>query len=496
MGGSGVKIAAFDSSGNEIAASYEEYSHVYPQPGWVEYDMEHQWRCLKRAIKRLSAMDAIKKDQPSSLGISVAAEAIVPVDKNGKAIYRSIASTDPRGSEQIKWWEERIGSERLYKITGQPLDGIYSLFRILWFKHNKPEVFDKAWKFLLWGDYLMMKLGVSPILEYTNAIRTMAFDYRKKTWSDEILSIAEISSDAFAPIQPPGTIVGYISSKVAKELGLRKDLLIVAGSTDSTSAAVGAGIAASEMACICTGSFEVFQVAHLLPQTSEHLYDGFYTINNYVFPDLYLVKGANHAAGSLLRWYRDTLATEEKKIAKDQGINVFSLITNTMSKCPSSAMVLPHFNGRFSPERDIHAKGAIIGLKIGIKRNDIARAIIEGTCYELRQIVEGLDHEGLYFNELRCVGGGARSEEWMQIKADVLGRSVKTMKVDESGCLGAAILAASATHHFQSITEAMKAMTHTEKTYEPDNSQMKLYNELYELYKELNEKLAPLNRML
>src|SRR5438874_1712151 len=199
VGGSGCKVVAFDLGGLSLAQAHRPDGQLRPRSDWLEFDLEAQWQALREALREVAAAPPLRRDPPRALALSVAGDAVVAVDRGGRQLYPSIASSDPRGWSEAEWLAARLGgAARLYEITGLPLDGMYALSRILWFRRHMPGVAERAWKWLCWHEFFVVRLGLPPALDLSLAGRTLALNLRRRSWSNEILAAAEVRPSELA----------------------------------------------------------------------------------------------------------------------------------------------------------------------------------------------------------------------------------------------------------------------------------------------------------
>lgn len=390
----------------------------------------------------------------------------------------------------------KVGEERIYEITGQPPDVFYSLPRVLWFREQMPDVFARTWKFLLWHEFVLVRLGLPPLLDRTNAARTMAFDIRSADWSDEILGAVGIDPDLFAPHAPPGALAGTLSTPIAGRLGLEPGIPVAVGGFDQTCAALGAGVTRDLEASIGTGSVEALILVLKDLPAHRGLRAGMFAVGPHSSPGTFAVLGTSFAAGSFLTWFVQTMAQDLLERGGRLGEDVFELALESLPDQPSRLLVLPHLNGAFSPVRDPRSKAAILGLRQDTTRPEIARAILEGTAFELRSMLEHLASLDLRPVRLRASGGGSRSRVWLQIKADVLGHPIEVPAVADAACLGAAMLATVAVGTERNLDEASREMVHIASIVEPDPARTAAYDDLFQGYRELYRLTAPLHHAL
>jgi len=219
------------------------------------------------------------------------------------------------------------------------------------------------------------------------------------------------------------------------------------------------------------------------------MFDSFYPCYLHAKPGMYFTFALNHVGGILLRWWRDQFAAVEVAEAGRLGLDPYDVIGQRLSPDPSPVMVLPHFNGSGTPTCDLESRGAIVGLTLATSRHDIARAILEGLTFELLVNLEALERCGIRVAELVAVGGGAKSPLWLQLKADILRRPIRTLQCREAACLGAALLAGAATGIYASLDEAVRATVKSDRTFTPREQLMSRYRERFALYQQLHPAL-------
>ena len=186
LGTSGIKCVAYDLNGNPLKKVYREHTLHTPDIGTVELNPQIVWENLEKNLIQLNSSQEIKKDPVTALSISVSADEALPIDKNGKILYNTIMSMDKRGASENMYINDLIGAEEIYRITGMPPDNLYALNRLLWFKNNIPDIYEKTYKFLCWEDFVLYKLGAEPSTDYSVACRTLAFNIIKNKWAENI----------------------------------------------------------------------------------------------------------------------------------------------------------------------------------------------------------------------------------------------------------------------------------------------------------------------
>jgi xylulokinase len=490
VGQTGCKVVIFNNFGSVLSSGYREHPLICPKDGWAEIDPDLIWNNIKNLIK--TANQKVKKDKIKALSISCQGETFTPVDKNNDYLCNSIVSLDNRGKDYCKFWEHELGKEKIFRITGMPLHSMYSINKILWIKDNLKDIFKKTKKFLCYEDYLFMKFGLTPTIDYSMAARTMAFDINSKNWSKEILKSAGIDIDLLPAADHSGAIVGEISPKIADELGLEKNVIAATGGHDQACGAFGSGITEGKAAIDAIGTSDVLAPVLEKICLSENMLKNNYCCYPYVIKDKYLTLSVNLTGGLLLKWYRDTFCYEENQTAKSTGKDVYQVIDELAYSKPVNIFILPHFVGSGTPYLDSNSRGLIIGLNLETDKPRLSRAIMESNAYDNRLNLEMLESVGIEINKIIAIGGGAKSSKWLQIKSNILGKKIVTLNNSEAASLGAALLAGIAIGEFKSPKHAVESAIHENEVFMPDGKFFQEYNKRYNIYKEIYSKNAVL----
>lgn len=483
IGTSSCKATIIDFEGNIKGQAYKEYSLVTSKPGWQEIDPNVVWSSVKEVIVKSCAQ--YKGDHIKAVSVSSFGEAATPIDHQGNVLYNSIIYIDTRGKEEAAYLKEKLGYEKILSITGASVHPMYTISKIMWLKKHMPELYKNTWKFLLFADFILFKLGAKPHTDYSLAARTMAFDIINKRWSTEILACAGVEIEKFGEPVQSGTVVGKISKSTAKELGLSSDLLLVAGGHDQPCAALGAGVIKNDIAVDGLGTTECITPAFDRAVISDAMARNSFACVPHVKKDMYVTYAFTFTSGSMLKWYRDNFGREYVEEATRLGVNVYSLMIEKTLKVPSHVFVIPHFAGAATPYMDTNAVGAIIGLNINTKAEDIFKAILEGITFEMMVNVERLSEAGVKVHEMRVVGGLSKSDVFLQLKADMMGRKVTTLNISEAGTLGVAILAGAACGVYKSLEDAVEKLVRKKKEFYPDSKMYNIYREKFEIYKKI-----------
>ncbi len=497
IGTTGCKAIVFGAHGRILGQAAREYSVLMPHPQWAEQDAEEVWGLAWEALGEAVGAAPVRRDLPVALALSVQGEAIIPVDGEGRALRPAILGMDTRTGAENEWLAERFGAEALFQRTGMPMHTVNTLPKLLWLRRHEPELWAIASQFLLYEDFTLRRLGGQAAISHCLASRTQMYDLSGGDWARDILDGCGIDPDRLAPLAPVvGGVVGTMRAEWVRALGLEGEVLLVSGGHDQACASVGSGVVEAGRAMVSTGTAEVVEVVTETPALNDALRRGNISVYRHVVPGLYLAMTLNHSGGLLLRWFRDTLCRWERDRAQELGQDAYDVILSDVPEGPTSLLVLPHFSGSGTPWFDTASKGAILGLCFADTRATIAKAILEGLCFELRVNLDLLREAGVALHELHAVGGGARSPLWLQLKADICRVPLRVPQVTDAACLGAALLAGVGAGVYPDLKAAVARTMHLERRVEPQAESVAAYEARYQLYRQVYPTLRVLQRQL
>lgn len=483
IGTSGCKAAVFDSGGAHLAGAYLPYAVVNPHPGWAELDsrevMDKCCEVIRRAVKKAPG-------RVNAIAISSQGEAFTPVSENGEFLGNAMVSSDCRAEPLIRNWERRFGADRLYRITGHSPSAMFTLFKLIWLKKNRPEVWKRSSAFYCFEDLLHFRLGISPAIGWPLAGRTMLFDINTHCWSREILAAAGLTEQQLARPLPSGSIAGVIPDNIAAGLGLPKGVKVVTGGHDQTVCALGAGAFNTGTAMYATGTVECICPVLTRKVLSRKLYKNNLCCYDYSLPDRYTTIAYCLTGGNLLQWFRDEFWQRGKS---------YNRLFNQLPEAPTNRFVLPYFTPSGTPYFDTVTQGTIIGLRLNTSRHEILKALLEGVLLEMKLNLKLLAESGMEINKLIATGGGAANPQWLQLKADVLNMPIIKKDIDEAGCLGAARLALSADAGIPADKMDF-GNDREERVFMPDPEKAAIYEKKFENYKKIYPSMKKLYQIL
>ncbi len=482
IGTSGCKAGVFSLDGRLLSLAYQEYDYDHSQPGWAVLDSLYVWEKIKTTIREAAAgatLDPIQALSVSSLG-----ESVVPVTADRQILGPSLLNFDVRGAEYLPGLSETLDNERLYGINGNTLGNHYSLTKLLWMKERQPELYDRTWKLLHWSGFVAFMLGADAVVDYSLANRTLLFDLDLCDWSDDLLALTGLDRDKLPAPVPSGQVIGSVARPIAEELGLPPGIPIVSGGHDQSMNGIGCGVISPGQAMYGMGTYLcMMPVFDRRPSPQTMIARGFNT-EHHAASGLF-VSFIYNQGGSVVKWFRDTFATAERDAARAAGEDLYTRLMAEMPSEPSRVMALPHFTVTGPPAFIADSSGVIAGLKLETSRGEILKGMLEAMTFYIREFFEELPRAGIQIDSFRAVGGGSKSDAWLQLSADILGRPFVRPVINEAGSLGAAILAGTGCGAFPSLAEGVEIMVVPERTFEPNPAAQARYDERFELYRQL-----------
>ena len=482
VGTSGCKAAVFSEDGRLLGLAYEEYDYQRPQPGWAELDSLQVWQQVKRTIGQ--AVADSKGDPVKALCVSSLGETVVPVTTDRKILGPALLNFDVRGEEYLDELRDLIRDEKLYQINGNTLGNQYSLTKLKWLKQHQPDLYRQTQVFLPWSGFVSFMLGADAKVDYSLANRTLLFDLEYCDWSDKMLELAHLDREKLPPTVSSGVVIGSMEKAIAEELGLPGGIPIVSGGHDQCCNGIGCGVLAPGQAMYGMGTYLcLMPVFRQRPEATAMIERGLNT-EHHVVPEQY-VSFLYNQGGSLVKWFRNTFAAAERQPAQTSGRDLYADLLSEMPEDLSRIMVLPHFAITGPPDFIADSCSVMVGLKLETSRGEILKGLIEAMTFYIRETFEGLPGAGIKVADFRAVGGGSKSDVWIQISADILGCPFVRPKINEAGVLGAAILAGVGCGVFPSLEVGVETMVRLDRTFDPDPKKQGLYSERFAKYQRL-----------
>ncbi len=440
IGTSACKVAAFDDAGAMVAFATGEYDLLTDADGAAELDAAEVLRVCRDAVR-----DVAKQGPPiAALGITSQGEAFTAVTQDGRLLNRAMVSSDTRSRSYVEAGIPGLDPAHLYQITGHTPHPMFTLYKLAWLRDNRPDIWRAADQFLCFEDLVQWRLGLDPAMGWPLAARTMLFNIRQGRWDPDILAALGLGADRLARPLASGTVAGVVPSAIAADWGLPEGVPVVTGGHDQACGALGAGAIEPGSAMYATGTVECITPAFAEPVFSDRLMQHNLCTYHHAAPNRYATVAFSLTGGNALKWFRNEFGQEEVRAAAAGGANAYDRLIELAGTEPSPLLCLPYLTPSGTPYFDADTPGAFLGFRLTTTRGDMVRALLEGIAFEMRLNLALLEEAGYPVHTLYAVGGGARSREWTQLKADVIGRPIHTLDVTEAGCRGVAMLAGAA----------------------------------------------------
>ena len=476
----GAKALLIDQNGRVISSATTPLTLSTPRPLWSEQDPHQWWVGITGSIRKALAQANVPGDSIAAIGLTGQMHGLVMLNKAGEVLRPAILWNDQRTGSQCERIRSRIGVERLIQITGNDALTGFTAPKILWVQENEPEIFAETGHILLPKDYIRYKLTAEFAMDRAGGSGTILFDLKKRTWSAEVLADLEIPAEWLPPTFEGSQVTGQITPQAAAETGLTVGTPVVGGAGDQAAQAVGVGAIEPGIIALTLGTsgvvFAPTESPLIEPQGRLHAFC-------HALPQRWHFMGVMLSAAGSLQWHRDTIAPE---------LSFDELVDEALDISPGSEglLFLPYLTGERTPYPDPFARGAWVGLTIRHRRAHMTRAVLEGVAFGLKDSFTLIQEAGLgTIDQVRISGGGAKSQLWKQILADILGVELVTVNTTEGAALGAALLAGVAAGLFEDVPEACQSMIQITGSTPPSEA-TEAYQEFYPLYRALYPALA------
>jgi xylulokinase len=470
-----TKALLMDEKGQVVAVSATTYGFETPYPLWSEQHPDLWWDGAVKSIQGVLAQSGIDGTAVRGIGLTGQMHGLVLLDGDGNVLRPSILWNDQRTQAQCDEIRNQLGKERLIQLTGNDALTGFTAPKILWVREHEPEIYAKVAHILLPKDYVRYRLTGEFATDKAGAAGTLLLDVQTRDWSTDVLAALEIDASWLPPTFEGTAVTGTLSPSVAEMTGLAAGIPVVGGGGDQAAQAVGVGAVESGIVALTLGTSGVVFASADEPIVEP---DGRLHAFCHAVPQKWHLMGVMLSAAGSLRWFRDTLAADMD----------FDEVVNKAGDVPAGCeglLFLPYLTGERTPYPDPLARGAFIGLTVRHTWAHMARSVLEGVAFGLRDSFELMKNAGLgSISQVRISGGGAKSPLWRQIMADVLRAELVTVNTEEGAAYGAALLSAAGTGFYADITEACKAIVHVTDRTEPGANQA-IYQKIYPLYRSL-----------
>lgn len=493
------KGVIIDDKGTVLASYSTQHEMTNPKPGHYEHDaLKDWWGDFCTISQNLLKQTGIDPSKIKAVGASALGADCLAVDEHCNPLRKAILyGIDARATDEMAELTELYGQEQIRAWYGRPLCSSDVMPKILWIKNKEPEVYEKAHKFITGSTYITAKLTGNYVVDRFLGLASFNPLYDPKTWQPVPELCKPICRpDQLAQVREAADIAGYVTAEAARETGLAEGTPVTTGTDDSGAEAISCGVVSPGQMMLQIGSS-----VYMILGTSELVDDERLWREEFIVPGLCDISAGTNAAGSLTKWYRDTLFQDAKALEAQGGPDAYQTMLEGVDKiAPGSdgLITLPYFAGERTPVNDPKARGTVFGLTLAHTRAHMYRSALEGVGYSIAQQIQLMrSHDNVRIDRIIAVGGGTLNPVWMQIIADILGVPLATPAVTLGACYGDAMMAALAVKHpgFQDYSN-LTDIIQEGKTYMPNPENHAVYEKYQAVYDRLYDATADLAHTL
>lgn len=479
IGTSACKVAVFNKAGQVLEQTNVPYQVYYPAPGYVEQDPDEWWEAICTGIHRILANPQIEAGRIAGIGIDGQSWSAIPVDQEGNCLHKTPIWMDTRARNICEQVKSQVGFSTIFDIAGNDFLPSYSTPKMIWFQQEKPEIYEKTYKFLQSNSYIGYKLTGVMSQDLSQGYGIHFFNNETCTYDRELAQKLGLSVDKVPDLYQCHEVIGTVTKKAAEETGLPEGIKVVAGGLDAACGTLGAGVYLKGQTQEQGGQAGGMSICvdHALSHPKLIL-------SPHVVPGMWLLQGGTVGGGGTLKWFKQEFGQDLS----------FDDLTRQAAEIPAGSegvTYLPFMAGERSPLWNPDAKGVYYGLGFDKTKAHLIRATLEGVAYSLEHNLRVAAEAGAQVEELVAMGGAANSVLWTQIKADVTGKTMKIPTSDTATTLGAAILAGVGVGMYDSFEEAIKETIVITRVQEPNPKAHATYQKSMELYLKLIDALTP-----
>lgn len=485
-----IKASLFDVEGNLICAAGREAENLYPAPGCAEYDPESMKKQTFLVCSDIIDKSGIDSKEILSLALATPSPSLFLLDENMKPLYNGFSWQDARGTAYMETVQGKIDEAAWTDIIGGGISYLSNILKLYWMKEQQPEVFSKIRYVVDSQSFMLHAFGAEElVIDNGSAGRSQIQNIHTLEPATYFYEELGLKADYFPKIVQSGTVVGVVSAEAAKMTGLAAGTPLVVAGHDQACCQVGAGVVQNGECNINCGTFGMCSVVtDNLPEDRTDL-----ALKTNLGTKNWSVEGMSISSAVNYKWFRDVLGASEKTISKSFGKSSYWLLNELAAQSSPGAngiTYLPHLNGcMFGTHQNPMAKGAFYGLSLKTSKADMVRAVLEGVCYELNDIMGIQKNIGCDIFKVRLSGGVTYSDDWCQMFADIMGIPVELTACNEAGALGAAMFAGVGAGVFTDIVDAVNHCVKVVKVYVPDESKRGAYETAFQKYIEIGKKL-------
>jgi xylulokinase len=478
-----------DSDGDRQLTATRAVELYSDHAGWAEEDPRQWWSNAVEIIRELIARAAVPAKHIRAVGVTGMLPAVVLLDREDHLIRRSIQQSDGRTACEVEELRAEVDAEAFLARTGNGINQQLVASKLRWLARHEPDSFRRIATVFGSYDYVNWRLTGAKRLELNWALESGFYDLKTGRIAPDLVALGGIEPQKLPEVSAPHFVIGEVTREAAAETGLREGTPLVAGSADHVASAFAAGVVAEGDVLLKFGGAGDILLATASPRPDSRLFLDFHIV-----PGLYLPNGCMACSGAVLNWVARELATGAATAAAAEGSTTHRWLDRALEgapRGPGEIVMLPYFLGEKTPIHDPSARGTLVGIGLHHTIADIWRAALEAVAFGFRHHIEVFNDLGYRVGRLIASDGGAASQVWMRIAADVLGRPVDLLDGHPGSSLGAAFVAGRAVGAYRSWTEIAR-FVRLRETIEPDPAAIGRYDQAYGMYRAIYERLKPL----
>ncbi len=480
IGTSGTKTLLIDESGKVLSEANAEYPLHQPKPGWTEQDPEDWWKATIKTVRAVMKKSRVPAEAVAGLGLSGQMHGSVFLDQQNRVIRKALLWNDQRTIRECEEITAAAGGRKpLIKMVANPALTGFQAPKILWLRNREPKNYSKLAKVLLPKDEIRRRLTGDFVTEVSDASGTLLLDVVKRKWSRKLMDRLELDMDLLPSVVESEEVTGTLTREAAKQLGLTTNCKVVGGAGDCAAGAIGTGVVKSGVLSTSIGTSGVMFVHSDEPQydTEGRLHTFCHAVRG-----KWHMMGVNLTSGGSLQWWVDSVIRGLKGVSEKKRYAEATAEAQAVAAGSNGLLFLPYLNGERTPHADPNARGSFVGLNLAHTRGHLTRSVMEGVTFALKDSLDIIQSLNVPVRQIRASGGGSKNPLWRQMQADIFGKKITTLAVEQGPAYGVALLAAVGDGRFRSIEQACKATIEVADQTPPNRSAIKAYNELFPIY--------------
>lgn len=472
LGTSAMKLLLMDAQGNIRNIVNKSYPLEFPKTGWSQQNPSDWQTALYEGIPEL--LNGVDSANVVGIGCGGQMHGLVILDENDQVIRPAILWNDGRTEKEVSYLNDVIGKNRLSDLTANIAFAGFTAPKLLWLRQNEPENFARIAKIMLPKDYINYILTGVHCTDYSDASGMLLLDVKQKRWSKEMLDICGVSEKQMPTLYESYDVVGNVLPAVSERLGIPSCVKVSAGAGDNAAAAVGTGVVGGGGCNISLGTSGTVFIS-----SDKFCVDANNALHAFAHADGgWHLMGCMLSAASCNKWFCEDVLNVSDFSAEQANVKEESLGNNHV-------FFLPYLMGERSPINDTNARGTFIGLSMDTKREDMVQAVLEGVAFAIRDSVEVARSQGIEINKSKICGGGAKSDLWKKILANVLNCKLEIPASEQGPGMGGAMLAMVACGEYKSVKECCDRLVSVTSIVEPDAELVAKYQIKYQQFKKI-----------